>query len=417
MEAVILAGGLGTRLRPCIDNLPKPLAPIDGKPFLRYLLDYLYVNGVNRAIISTGYLAEAVEEFIGKSHRGMVVEYCRENYPLGTGGAIKKALAMCKTEYPLVLNGDSFLDVDIAEMKKFRKKSDCPITLAAKFVSSAENSGFVVTENGRLCGFTEKGVTSSGLINGGVYFIKKDLLNCISEEKFSFEKAVLEKGLCETAVYESKGYFIDIGIPENYKKAQEEKDFLCVRRKRRAVFLDRDGTLNYDTGHLYRKEDFEFLTGADKAVAEIKHKGYLAVVITNQAGIAKNLYSPSDVDSLHSFIDGELLNNTGVTADGYYYCPHHPDAVIEEYRADCICRKPKPGLILKAVSDFAEIGIDIDLESSFTVGNRLSDVLAGVNAGTGKNILIGSDECDFDGVASEHYASLYDFSHKLKQVL
>ncbi len=417
MEAVILAGGLGTRLRPCVDNLPKPLAPIDGKPFLRYLLDWLYVNGVNRAIISTGYLAEAVEKYIGKSHRGMVVDYCREDSPLGTGGAIKKALTMCKTEYPLVLNGDSFLDVDISEMKAFHEKSGCPLTLAAKFVPSAENSGFVVTENGRLCGFTEKGVASSGLINGGIYFIKKDLLLGISEGKFSFEKNVLESGYCETAVYESNGYFIDIGIPENYRKAQKEKDRLCARRKRRAVFLDRDGTVNRDPGHLYRKEDFEFLSDADKAVAEIKHKGYLAVVITNQAGIAKNLYSPSDVDSLHAFIDGELLKNAGVTADGYYYCPHHPDAVIEEYRADCPCRKPNPGMILKAVEDFAGIGIDIDLENSFTVGNRLSDVLAGVNAGTGKNILIGSDECDHNGIASEHYESLFVFSKNLKQVL
>lgn len=417
MEAVILAGGLGTRLRPCVDNLPKPLAPIDGKPFLRYLLDFLYVNGVNRAIISTGYLAEAVEEFIGKCHRGMVIEYCREDSPLGTGGAIKKALGMCKTEYPLVVNGDSFLDVDIAEMKKFHEKSECPITLAAKFVPSAENSGFVVTENGILCGFTEKGVASSGLINGGVYFVKKDLLNSISEEKFSFEKTVLESGFCKTAVCESKGYFIDIGIPENYRKAQEEKNFLSVQRKRKAVFLDRDGTINRDTGHLYRKEDFEFLPDADKAVAEIKNKGYLAIVITNQAGIAKNLYTPSDVDSLHSFIDSKLLNNASVTADGYYYCPHHPNAVISEYRADCDCRKPNPGLILKAISDFAEIGIEIDLESSFTVGNKISDVLAGVNAGTCNNILIGCDDTDTDGIASAHYESLYEFSKNLKQVL
>lgn len=417
MEAVILAGGLGTRLRPCVDNLPKPLAPIGGKPFLRYLLDYLYVSGVHRAIISTGYLAEAVEEHIGKCHRGMVIDYCREDSPLGTGGAIKKALAMCKTEYPLVLNGDSFLDVDIASMKKFHESSACPLTLAAKEVPCAERSGFINSENGRLLGFREKGVASSGLINGGVYLIKKDLLLGINEEKFSFEKTVLEGGFCPTAVYESKGYFIDIGIPESFRKAQEEKENLCIRRSRKAIFLDRDGTLNYDSGHLYRKEDFRFLPDADKAVATMKQKGYLAIVITNQAGIAKNLYTSADVDSLHAFIDGELLINEGVTADGYYYCPHHPNAVIDEYRADCDCRKPKAGMILKAVSDFAKIGIDIDLENSFTVGNKLSDVLAGINAGTGKNILIGSDEPDNADISSAHYESLFDFSQTLKQVL
>lgn len=417
MEAVILAGGLGTRLRSCIDNLPKPLAPIDGKPFLRYLLDYLYVCGVSRAVISTGYLAETIEEYIGKAHRGMVIEYCREDSPLGTGGAIKKALTMCRTENPVVLNGDSFLDVDLCEMMRVHKSSGCPLTVAAKEISNAVNSGFIISESGRLAGFREKGVDSSGLINGGVYIIKKDLLRGINEEKFSFEKTVLEGGLCQTAVYESKGYFIDIGIPENYEKAQKEKDFLRVKRTRKAVFLDRDGTINRDTGHLYRKEDFEFLPGADKAIAQIKEEGYPVIVITNQAGIAKNLYTAADVDALHEYIDGKLLENTGVTADGYYYCPHHPEAVIDELRINCGCRKPNPGLILKAVADFASAGIEINLRESFTVGNKRSDVLAGINAGTGQNILIGSDEPDGAEEASAHFSTLYEFSQYLKQVL
>lgn len=417
MEAIILAGGLGTRLRPCVDNLPKPLAPIDGKPFLRYLLDYLYVNGVHRAIISTGYLAEAVEEIIGKSHRGMVIDYCREESPLGTGGAIKKALGMCRNEYAVAVNGDSFFDVDLLKMKSFHEKSGCALSLAAKEVPCAERSGFIRAENGRLCGFQEKGIKSAGLINGGIYFIRTDLLNGVTEEKFSFENQILEGGYCPVGVFESDGYFIDIGIPENYRKAQEEKAFLSSKRTRKAVFLDRDGTINHDPGHLYRREDFEFLPNADKAIAEIKSKGYLAIVITNQAGIAKKLYTAEDVDLLHEYIDSELLKSCGVTADGYYYCPHHPNAVVEEYKSECSCRKPKPGMILKAVSDFAEIGIEIDLDNSFTVGNKLSDIMAGINAGTGTNILIGSDEPDAAETASAHFRNLYDFSQNLKQVL
>lgn len=417
MEAIILAGGLGTRLRPCVDNLPKPLAPIGGKPFLRYLLDYLYANGVTRAVISTGYLAEAVEEFIGKSHRGMVVDYCREDSPLGTGGAIKKALAMCREDCVLALNGDSYFNVDLFEMKAFHEASGCPLTLAAKEVECAERSGFLTCENGRLSGFREKGVKASGLINGGVYFMKRNLLDGIAEEKFSFEKQILESGMFPVGVYESGGYFIDIGIPENYKKAQEEKHMLSASVMRRAVFLDRDGTLNFDTGHLYKKEDFRFLENADKAVAAIKSKGYLAIVITNQAGIAKNLYTADDVELLHEHIDRELFTNCGTSVDGYYYCPHHPQAVIEDLRCECSCRKPQAGLILKAVSDFESIGINIDLKNSFTVGNRRSDLLAGINAGTSGNILIGSDEPDAEDIASAHYESLFDFSQNLKQVL
>ncbi|MBQ2842491.1 MAG: HAD-IIIA family hydrolase [Clostridia bacterium] len=416
MEAIILAGGFGTRLKPCIDNLPKPLAPIDGKPFLQYLLDYLYANGVHRAIISTGYLAEQIENSIGRKYRGMAVDYCREDSPLGTGGAIKKALGMCREEYAVTVNGDSFFDVNLFEMRDFHEKSGCPLTLAAREVTWAERSGFLTVENGKLSGFREKGVKSAGLINGGIYFMKTNLLDGIEEEKFSFEKSVLEGGYCPVAVMESCGYFIDIGIPENYKKAEEEKAFLVSKRKRRAVFLDRDGTINYDSGHLYRKENFKFLPDADKAIAGFKQKDYLVIVITNQAGIAKNLYKAEDVDALHKHIDSLLLKSHSVVADGYYHCPHHPQATLDEYRAECSCRKPQPGLILKAVSAFSQIGIEIDINNSLTVGNRRSDLLAGINAGTVKNILIGSDEPDAAEIASAHYQSLFDL-FKSEQVL
>ena len=417
MEAIILAGGMGTRLKPCVENLPKPLAPIDGKPFLRYLLDYLYVNGIHRAIISTGYKAEIVEEFIGKSHRGMTVEYCREDSPLGTGGAIKKALGMCREKCAVVINGDTYFDVNLSGMKKFHDASGCRISLAAKWIENAENSGLLQHENGILCGFHEKGIMSAGLINGGIYFIEKNALDGISEEKFSFEKQILETAYCPVSVYESDGYFIDIGIPENYKKAEREKEKLFSKRTRKAVFLDRDGTINYDTGHLFRTEDLRLLENADKAIAEIKSKGYLSIVITNQAGIAKGLYTAEDVDNLHSHIDSVLYESCGVTADAYYYCPHHPDAVVEELRKECLCRKPNSGLILKAVSDFSDIGIEIDLKNSITVGNIASDILAGKNAGTGQNILVGNDDPDAKEIASAHYDNLYDFSHRLKQVL
>ena len=413
MEAIILAGGFGTRLKPCIENLPKPLAPIGGRPFLHYLLDYLYANGIHRAIISTGYMAEYIEKTIGRTYRGMVIDYCREDSPLGTGGAIKKALGMCREKYAVAVNGDSFFDVDLFEMQQLHEKSECPITLAAREVPWAEHSGFLTINNGRLSGFREKGVKSSGLINGGIYFINKNILDGVTEEKFSFEKLILESGYCPVAALESNGYFIDIGIPENYRKAEAEKDLLVSKRIRKAVFLDRDGTINRDPGHLYRTEDFDFLPGADKAIANLKKKGYLTIIITNQAGIAKNLYTADDVDILHRYIDSQLCEKHSVVADGYYYCPHHPEAVIKEYKTVCKCRKPEAGLILKAVSDFSEIGIEIDIKNSLTVGNRRSDLLAGINAGTSKNFLIGSDEPDAADIASAHYQSLID----LEQVL
>lgn len=416
MEAIVLAGGFGTRLRECLDDIPKPLAPIDGTPFINYILDHLYANGVHRAIISTGYLAETVENSIGGKYRGMTVEYSREDTPLGTGGGIKKALGKCTEDDVVVVNGDSFFDVDLFEMKKVHEKTGYPVTLAAKYIENAYRSGLLNFENGKLCGFLENGVAPSGYINGGIYFIKRNFLECITEEKFSFEKNVLANKNFDIGVFESDGYFIDIGIPEAYRLAEAEKEKLVSKRTRSAVFIDRDGTLNKDTVHLYKKEEFEFLPDADKAVADLKKKGYLVIVITNQAGIAKGLYKAEDVDILHSFVDSLLAEKHSVAADGYYYCPHHPQAVIEELRLNCPCRKPKAGLILKAVEDFKKAGIEIDLSKSFTIGNRMSDVFAGINAGTNKNILVGYDETDADGTASAVYGSLYEAANNIKQV-
>lgn len=416
MEAIVLAGGFGTRLRECLDDIPKPLAPIDGTPFIYYILDYLYANGVHRAVISTGYLAETIEKTIGNKYRGMTVEYSREDTPLGTGGGIKKALGKCTEDDIVVVNGDSFFDVDLFEMKKVHESSGCPVTLAAKYIKNAFRSGLLDFINGRLCGFFENGVAPSGYINGGIYFIRRTFLDSITEEKFSFEKTVLANNSFNIGVIESDGYFIDIGIPDAYRLAQAEKERLISKRVRSAVFVDRDGTLNKDTVHLYKKEEFEFLPDADKAIADLKKKGYLVIVITNQAGVAKGLYKSEDVDILHNYIDSLLSEKHSVVIDGYYYCPHHPQAVIEDLRLDCSCRKPKAGLIFNATEDFKKIGITIDLSHSFTIGNRMSDVFAGINAGTNGNILIGNDEADVDGAASAVYGSLYEAANNIKQV-
>lgn len=231
MEAIILAGGFGTRLKPCVEDLPKPLAPIGGRPFLAYLLDYLVANGVCRVIISTGYMAEKIEQAIGTEFGGMHVDYCKEETPLGTGGAIKKALGMCRNDFAVVINGDTFYNVDLGEMAAKHKSLGTPITVAAKMLKNVERSGFLETEGGLLTGFCEKGASGAGLINGGIYLINKNALDCISEEKFSFEKQVLEKLLMPVGVFESDTYFIDIGIPEEFARANEEKDLLVFKNR------------------------------------------------------------------------------------------------------------------------------------------------------------------------------------------
>ncbi len=231
MEAIILAGGFGTRLKPCVEDLPKPLAPVGGRPFIEYLLDYLYINGIHRVIISTGYMAEKIESAIGNGYRGITVDYCREDTPLGTGGAIKKALGMCKESCAVVINGDTFFDVDLFEMSRIHSESKCPITMAAKMLRNVERSGFIEVSDGKLCGFREKGVQGAGLINGGIYIIEKNALDAVNEEKFSFEKQVLETLLMPVRVFESEAYFIDIGIPEEFERANSQTEMLKSKRK------------------------------------------------------------------------------------------------------------------------------------------------------------------------------------------
>ena len=176
--------------------------------------------------------------------------------------------------------------------------------------------------------------------------------------------------------------------------------------------IDRDGTINKYVGFLKHKEEFELLPKVSEAIRKINCSEYLAIVVTNQPVIARGEVEIDELEEIHNKME-TLLGNEGAYIDAIYYCPHHPQAVIEEYRKSCTCRKPEAGLITKAVSDFSQIGIEIDIKNSLTVGNRRSDLLAGINAGTGKNILIGSDEPDAADIASAHYQSLFD----LEQVL
>ena len=180
----------------------------------------------------------------------------------------------------------------------------------------------------------------------------------------------------------------------------------------KAVFFDRDGTLNVNTDYLYKKENFIWMPDAVEAIKYANDNDYLVIVVTNQSGVARGYYTEEDIKILHHWMNSELKKK-GAHIDAFYYCPYHTAGTIPEYTKDSEDRKPKPGMILNAVSDFEKIGISIDIKNSFTVGNKISDVLAGKNAGTGKNILVGNDETDENGVADEKFDSLFEFSRKL----
>lgn len=224
MEAIVLAGGLGTRLRSIVTDVPKPMAPIGDKPFLYYLFKYLKNNGVDRVILSVGYKWEIIQNYLGNNFDGIQVIYSVEDEPLGTGGAIKKAMNKVNSNDVFIINGDTFFDVDLNELKK-NVNNESKLTLSLKNMHDFDRYGCVESDsNGIVIAFTEKEYRKVGNINGGIYLVKRDIFeNYDLDEKFSFEEFMqnnLHKLKINSFVFNK--YFIDIGIPEDYRKAQNE---------------------------------------------------------------------------------------------------------------------------------------------------------------------------------------------------
>ncbi|MEE0948120.1 MAG: nucleotidyltransferase family protein [Bacteroidales bacterium] len=229
-EAIILCGGKGTRLKEVVNDVPKPLAPIDGIPFLSILMKFLKAQGIERVILATGYMHEKIENLYGNCYEGMEIVYSVEQNPLGTGGAIANALRKIKSENVLVLNGDSVIKFQLNEIKKQFgeiKKQFSEIKfhslLILKPMERVERYGAVKTFENRVTAFEEKSFKEQCLINTGVYILNKEIFNDKAEnEVFSFEKDFLEKEVEKGSLFgmECKGFFIDIGVPEDYAAAQ-----------------------------------------------------------------------------------------------------------------------------------------------------------------------------------------------------
>jgi len=224
MEAIILAGGLGTRLRGVVADLPKPMAPIAGRPFLAVLLDQLIEAGFSHAVLAVGYRHAAILDHFGASYRSLTLDYSIEGRPLGTGGAIRLALAKTDDAEVFVVNGDTFLQLDYEAMAAARTAANAALSIAVVEVDDAGRYGALQIEQRRIIGFLEKGALGPGLINGGVYLVQRDLLNRFSlPATFSFETDLLMSHLKELRplAFMAEGMFIDIGIPEDYLLAEQ----------------------------------------------------------------------------------------------------------------------------------------------------------------------------------------------------
>ena len=220
MEAIILAGGKGTRLRAVLDGIPKPMAPVDGKPFLEYLIASLKRGGIDRVIMSVGYKHQAIVDHFGSKFDGINIDYVIEDEPLGTGGAIKVALTHCSSDYVFVVNGDTYFEVDYRMMLRRATETKVALVMAVKALENFDRYGHLEISDGMVSGFHEKVFCAKGFINGGIYCVGRTLLEGVSDKVFSFERDFLEKGGFSIAAFESRGYFIDIGIPSDYERAQ-----------------------------------------------------------------------------------------------------------------------------------------------------------------------------------------------------
>lgn len=224
MEAIILAGGFGTRLRDVVSDLPKPMAPIGNRPFLGILLSQLSQKGFKHVILAVGYMAEKIIDYFGHQFDGMKISYVIENQPLGTGGAVRLAITKVKGDYIFVLNGDTFLDADFESIKSLWKRHTQTI-MVARHVDDIARYGALIVKDDRLIGYYEKGQTGAGIINAGCYLLPRNALNKFElGQTFSIESDYFEKIYQDEfiRVVPTQGHFIDIGIPHDFQRAQTE---------------------------------------------------------------------------------------------------------------------------------------------------------------------------------------------------
>ena len=390
MKTVIMAGGKGTRISSVAKDIPKPMIKIGGKPVLEREIECLRDQGFTDIIITVSHLGKIIMDHFGDGSKfGVDIEYYFEREPLGNAGALFKIRDKLTEDF-FLLNADSLFNVDFNRFLKFHKEHGGLVTLFTHPNSHPYDSGLIVTDSlGCVTDWLtkERPQFYNNRVNAGLHIISPKLL----EKEFDTEKIDLDRQLLKPLAntgkmfaYQSSEYVKDMGTPERYKSVCEDYKKGIAEAKnlkvpQKAVFLDRDGTINKYKGFLKDIDDFELLPGVTKAIKAINRSGYLAVVITNQPVIARGEVTHSELDMIHKKME-TLLGKGGAYIDALYYCPHHPDkgydGEIEELKIDCDCRKPKPGMLLKAAEDF-----NIDLSRSYMIGDGENDVMAARAAG------------------------------------
>lgn len=385
-QCAILVGGLGTRLGALTAETPKPLLECGGRPFLAWVLRELSRFGIEEIVLLAGYKSEAIERFVrtvGASlPKPVAVKVSAEPRRADTGGAIWWARDLLDESF-LLVNGDSWFDTNLVRFFA-GAAAGSRVHMLLHRVDDASRYGVVELRGRTVAEFREKPAAGRpGLINAGICLLDRSVVEQLAPES-SFEREVLPRlaGLGLVSGVVAEGFFIDIGTPADYTRARTE---LPDRLLRPALFLDRDGVLNEDLGWVVSKEQFRWIEGAKAAVRVANDAGMHVFVVTNQAGVAKGLYTEREVRELHEAI-GQELRSGGAFIDDFRFCPFHPEAVVDRYRQASDWRKPGPGMIVDLVEKW-----EVRTDRSLLIGDQEKDLLAAAAAGIAGHRFSGGD--------------------------
>lgn len=411
MKAVIMAGGKGTRISSITnDEIPKPMLKIGDKTILEHQIDCLKKSNIDEIILVIGHLGEKIKDYFKDgTNFGVRISYYEEDpeKPLGTAGSFYYLKDKIDEDFILVF-GDVFLSVDFTKMVEFHKNNKSDATLLTHPNSHPFDSDLVVVNNeNKVETFDSKenvrNYDYKNLVNSGIYCFSPKVFDYVKEpKKYGLEKDVISKMITNgdnVYSYHSTEYVKDMGTPERFYAVNDDyangiSEQRNLSHKQKAIFLDRDGTINVYIPFLVNKEEFELIDGASEAIKKINSSDYLCIVVTNQPIIARGESSFENLEDIHKRME-TLLGKDGAYIDGLYFCPHHKDkgfpGEVPELKFDCDCRKPKIGMLLEAVKDF-----NIDLSESVVIGDSTLDIKMAENANV-KSILVKTGQAGLDG--------------------
>ncbi len=373
LDLVILAGGKGTRISKYLFRIPKPMVKLNGIPFLQHQINKYFKYPFVNCYILSGYRGKIIDrKYNNKIINFIKIKNIIEKYPLGTGGALRGLKKLLKHDF-LLVNGDSFFDIDLHEIFFSKKLAKNLITMyLTKNVNYKSNSllAGLSLDKKKLIKFNK----NSNFMNAGVYLCKKKIINLIDKKIYSFETNFLNKLINKNKVHGivKKSFFVDIGTPKNL--INRSKIMLSMLKKP-AAFLDRDGVINHDFGYVHQIKNFKFKKGILSSFKELIKKNYYIFIITNQAGIGKNIFNIIDFFNLHKKLK-LLLAKKHIYINDVEYCPFHPKAKIKKFKKISKLRKPNNGMIQSIQKKW-----NIDMKKSFFIGDKKKDKLTAKKSG------------------------------------